>query len=73
MSRPEIEAIKKRIAHLEPTPAPPLIWPPREGSLEYCIWQSMGSPMEPKRTFEEFYMIAAAECWKREAVASEED
>ena len=64
MIKDTIESIKKRISQIEPV-EPVVIWPPREGSLEYCIWQSMGSPMEPRRSFDEFYMIAAEECWKR--------
>jgi hypothetical protein len=60
------DRIKERLQRLEPV-EPVIVWPPREGSLEFCIWQSLGCPLEPKRTFEEFYMMAAEMHWKREA------
>ena len=65
MIKDKIESIKKRIAHLEPEPIPPLEWPPRQGSFSYCIWESLGKPMEPRRSFDEFYNLMAEVVWKR--------
>jgi hypothetical protein len=70
MMSTKMEAIKKRLGRIEPV-EPVVIWPPREGSLEYCIWESMGQPMEPRRTFEEFYNMMAEEVWKRETSTEE--
>ena len=58
------DGIKKRLTALEPV-EPVIVWPPRQGSFSYCIWERLGKPIEPKRTFDDFYKMVAEECYKR--------
>jgi hypothetical protein len=68
MIRDKIESIKKRIGRIEPV-EPVVIWPPREGSLEYCIWQSLGQPLEPMTSMELLEKVSE-DVWEDENVCA---
>lgn len=59
-----LDNLKKRLGSLEQRAVQALpMWPPKEGSFRFCLWDRLGRTGE-RREFMAMYMQRAAHFWK---------